>query len=814
MSREVDLGQIVPNIQVGTTTTGLPSTPASVENVGTDLNPIFDFTIPKGNTGATPNIQIGTVQTGDSSEVTRTGTNENPILNFTLEKGDTGNGIASITKTSTSGLVDTYTITFTNGQTTTYEITNGANGSVVDVQVDGTSVVDNGIANIIGLTEMKQELEDMYNLLPKVQGTGETITLDGTAVGKMKINLKGNTSQETTTGQNLLPNNQTTQTINGVTFTMNSDKSISIKGTPTVNTDYYFVGTSSQYEDFGLTTGTYNLNGCTGGSEQTYMLFTVMNRNGNIGYYNNTYAGGRSMIVETGDKFRIFIRVISGANVNTTIYPQINEGSTALPYEPYTNGASPNPQYPQDIHVVSGDNSINVCGKNLLPISTLATQTKNGITFTNNNNGSYTFNGTASAYTTFVLNNNLSFNGNYTYVMRDIATSGFVMYLQNSSGQGIGQATTHTTIDNSIGIMVIGINNGVSLNNVTIKPYVYKGAYDSTIEYEPYQGNTYNVDLPVENLFNSSLFTNKTTQGITLTKNNDGTITLNGTSTARADFTIIDLFSLKGDNKIASISKKSGTTTGNVTFGIYDSNWTNGKQCNITSSSDMGSVVLSSEITYTKCFIRIESGITLSNLTIALQIEQGTKTNSYTPYGTTPIELCKIGDYQDSIVKDNGKWYLNKQIGKYKITGQESGSVLYWNNEINGMRLKLDNAINTIANAPLLCNRFKAVQGTSQDNNYVRLNRTTGENYIGFWFGNVSIEGVNNEATFKTYASSNDIILSYPLNTPTYTEITDSTLLSQLDTIKRSYDEQTNINQENNDLPFILDVTALKQLTQ
>ena len=43
-------------------------------------------------------------------------------------KGDTGNGIQSITKTGTSGLVDTYTITFTDGQTTTFNVTNGAKG--------------------------------------------------------------------------------------------------------------------------------------------------------------------------------------------------------------------------------------------------------------------------------------------------------------------------------------------------------------------------------------------------------------------------------------------------------------------------------------------------------------------------------------------------------------------------------------------------------------------------------------------------------------------------------------------------------------
>lgn len=41
-------------------------------------------------------------------------------------QGIAGNGITSITKTSTSGNVDTYTILFTNNNTTTFQITNGA----------------------------------------------------------------------------------------------------------------------------------------------------------------------------------------------------------------------------------------------------------------------------------------------------------------------------------------------------------------------------------------------------------------------------------------------------------------------------------------------------------------------------------------------------------------------------------------------------------------------------------------------------------------------------------------------------------------
>ena len=46
------------------------------------------------------------------------------------QQGDTGNGIASISKTGSSGLVDTYTITFTDGNTTTFTVTNGSNATV------------------------------------------------------------------------------------------------------------------------------------------------------------------------------------------------------------------------------------------------------------------------------------------------------------------------------------------------------------------------------------------------------------------------------------------------------------------------------------------------------------------------------------------------------------------------------------------------------------------------------------------------------------------------------------------------------------
>ena len=64
---------------------------------------------------------------------------------------------------------------------------------------------------------------------------------------------------------------------------------------------------------------------------------------------------------------------------------------------------------------------------------------------------------------------------------------------------------------------------------------------------------------------------------------------------------------------------------------------------------------------------------------------------------------------------------------------------------------------------------------------------------------------------FKNWLSTHNTIVYYVLATPTYTEITDSTLLSQLNALAKSYASQTNISQESNDLASILNATALSE---
>lgn len=124
-----------------------PDATPYVTNTGTDTDPVFHLFIPKGDTGATgqtgpqgpaATIQVGTVQTGaagSSATVTNSGTSSAAVFDFSIPQGiqgstgPTGNGIASIDKTGTSGLVDTYTVTYTDGNSDTFTVTNGRDGT-------------------------------------------------------------------------------------------------------------------------------------------------------------------------------------------------------------------------------------------------------------------------------------------------------------------------------------------------------------------------------------------------------------------------------------------------------------------------------------------------------------------------------------------------------------------------------------------------------------------------------------------------------------------------------------------------------------
>lgn len=202
------------------------------------------------------------------------------------------------------------------------------------------------------------------------------------------------------------------------------------------------------------------------------------------------------------------------------------------------------------------------------------------------------------------------------------------------------------------------------------------------------------------------------------------------------------------------------------------------------------------------------------------QLEKGSTATSYTPYVSQsyPIslgetKLCKIGDYQDYIYKDNKKWYKYNAIGKVIVDGSEGwlksnmyqGSFYLSNNnpKYNGL---------VIPYSDLYCNYFTRANISSSSQ--ISSNYTQGTCFIeksngvlDFWYDN----GTSSISDWTNWLETHNIITYFPLATPTATEITDTTLINQLNNLEKaiSYENQTNISQENDNLPFIINATAL-----
>ena len=127
---------------------------------------------------------------------------------------------------------------------------------------------------------------------------------------------------------NLLENTATSQTINGVEFVVNEDKSISVKGTAT-NATYLkinsFVGE-----------GKYILSGCpSSGAGNTYMLY--VKTPDNVNHYD--YGNGVSFETD-GNECTVHIAIASGVTIEKSFYPMIRKASVKNDrYMPYGKGS-------------------------------------------------------------------------------------------------------------------------------------------------------------------------------------------------------------------------------------------------------------------------------------------------------------------------------------------------------------------------------------------------------------------------------------------------------------------------------------------
>lgn len=142
-------------------------------------------------------------------------------------------------------------------------------------------------------------------------------------------------------GNNLLPKATETKTLNGVTFTPNPNGSVSVSGTATNNAAYVFAN--------GLDDSLFGQTVClSGGSMQTQLVINEKKPSGE--WLRNVIINAKTppavgVLSKQVDDNILYgtIYVPTGTTVNTTIYPMLNLGSTAMPYEPYQGSVTPLP---------------------------------------------------------------------------------------------------------------------------------------------------------------------------------------------------------------------------------------------------------------------------------------------------------------------------------------------------------------------------------------------------------------------------------------------------------------------------------------
>jgi hypothetical protein len=248
----------------------------------------------------------------------------------------------------------------------------GEAGDILQIADDGTiessgkkAAQPNGIAtldengNVVQVANMANSAAAVYS--------GEPVTIEYADENRIgSVTAYGNNSQTsgTTTapismngvdsvqvsGNNLFLNNAEieTETKRGITFTVNPDKSVTVNGTNSTSGSVVFY---TGYNE-SLPAGSYTLSGTsslTGGAEIEIKIKRVR---GTFEWLSvNRSIHTKTFNIATGDiidSFYVTVRVGQTAD-NVKVYPMLNVGSTALPYEPYNGNITQLP-IPRELH--------------------------------------------------------------------------------------------------------------------------------------------------------------------------------------------------------------------------------------------------------------------------------------------------------------------------------------------------------------------------------------------------------------------------------------------------------------------------------
>lgn len=355
-----------------------------------------------------------------------------------------------------------------------------------------------------------------------------------------------------------------------------------------------------------------------------------------------------------------------------------------------------------------------------------------------------------------------------------------------------------------------------AFNNFTIYPMIYEGTeeklyeafgqspsmdYPSPIEYVEGNQKIEHVNKNLLRIYDGTV----SVQGISFSKK-DGAILITGTGTAEYP-TFSQVLNLRKGKYIfnGETGQPENAKTGKY-IRIYNDNSSN--YVNYTSDFE----ITGNE--YRVLFIIVaRNGITYNEV-YTPQIELGNTATEYTPHQSETYQLTNLPPMyseNDYIYKKDGKWFVYNELKKDKLTSNLNWSI----SASNFWYFYFDNTLSK-----------KAPNQNRLFSNYFQKSNTwgyeQGASYVVCGNGSNGLIGIS-KATFdtiedlKTFLDENDVYIIAELETPTETEITDTTLIEQLEKLQKIFTYQ-GVNHfivtSENGHPVMLEITYYKDTIQ
>lgn len=669
--------------------------------------------------------------------------------------------------------------------------------------------VDKNLDDIkVEQTDQDTLISDILNAFSVESEKGTNLKLNTSATKVLGVTIYGNTEQVNYVGKNLI-NIISKPESNGVNFSINNNY---IKAIGTITQNW----TTLPFAQFNLAPGVYTL---SREGQNNCQLSIDSNTNGNHNIVRlSPNEPGKTFTVSTYEtNCYLVYNIAKNTKVDITARIMLELGNTATSYEPYTGGATNLYDCVYGLPITVDGLTLKQSNGRLLCTGTATKdfvrfQEKNISDILENNNAYTIYADTATADLRLTVRLKRKDNNNYEYYNTiNSQTATFTWNTSIYSEAYIHLVTGEKAFWNGSNSILsrFGLFKGDSFDG---NDYAPVGMNKPTFGEIKGASNTI-IYTQNKNLFDTR-FGNRTIQGVEIKTYDDGSFELNGTPTN--GFSLTNVFGSKSYVPAGSYKIKVEIISGSVqkvepsaTFlCIYiiqlsstGSNYEYVREADIVSRNikEFTNAVNNPRSDMYTPYIWIPYHIenkkafySYNNLRMRATLVPNGENTDFVEFENNSLSaslpmLHKVGNYQDRIYAKDNRWYLEKNTATKILNGSENWiktaeleNIFICQNIINATKNYDDAYFSHFNNIKRYPNTDKtgAIRGDNGTN-------------VAFCMSNIP-----NITGFKSWLNQNNVTVLYPIAQPITTEVTDSTILAELNKLMgmRTYDGTTNIS--------------------